>query len=129
MIRAHVDAVLARLREDTDLDVYEGAVPTGSECYVTVWTNSGLRTADRLAGPSSVGTFTFTVHSVGSEPAQAQAVAEHVFTQLLDWTPDIPGYQPRRVRHTATVPVTRDIDGRPPVYFCTDEFTLATQPT
>jgi len=132
VIRAHTQAILDRLAAHHDLTdaVYEGAtVPVGTKAYVTVWADSGRRHTDRLAGPSTVAEFTFTVHSVGSQPEQAQAIAECVFTQLIDWTPDIPGYAPRRMRHTATVPTTRDPDGRPPVYYCTDEFTLTTQPT
>lgn len=130
MIRVHTQAVLDRLAQHHDLDgaVYEGAtVPVGTKAYVTVWVDSGRRRTDRLAGSSNTAEFTFTVHSVGSQPYQAQALAECVFTQLLDWTPEVAGFQPHRLRHTATLPVERDPDGRPTVYYCTDEFTLTTQ--
>jgi hypothetical protein len=129
VIQAHKDAILTQLRAHPELAtvVYEGVVADRPKRYCTVWTDSGQRSSDRLTGSSVTATFTYVIHSVGIDPHQAQWVADRVFTQLLDWTPDIPGFRSRRIRHTATVPVQRDPDGLPPVYFCVDEFTLTTQ--
>jgi hypothetical protein len=129
MIRAHKEAVLTRLRGDPFLTstVYEGVVEDRPNRYAALFFDSGHRTTDRLTGPSTTGTFSIIVHSVGTTPDQAQTVAEHVLAQLIDWTPDVPGHSCRRLRHTVTVPVQRDPDGIFPVHFCVDEFALVTQ--
>jgi hypothetical protein len=92
-IRAHKTAVLDRLKADPFLAsiTFEGIVTGGPSHYVSVFVNSGFREAERLTGPQATSTFTFTIHSVGSTPDQAQLVAEHVFAQLLDYTPTVTG--------------------------------------
>jgi hypothetical protein len=131
LIRAHKDAVLTRLREDGILTgcTFEGVVEARPHRYATLFIDSGLRSSDRLLGSSVTATFTVLVHSVGVSPDQAQLVADRVLTQLVDWTPAVDGFRCRRLRHTLTVPVQRDPDGLPPVFFCVDEFTLTTQPS
>lgn len=129
MIRDHKQAVLTRLREDSVLtdSTYEGVVEDRPARYCTIYVNSGRRTAERVTGGQTTATFTFTIHSVGTAPDQAQLVAERVFNQLLDWTPDVPGYRCRRIIHAASYPTQRDPDGLPPVYFAVDEFDLTTE--
>lgn len=128
-IRAHKNAILARLREDSVLAsaTFEGVVTDRPQRYCTVFTDSGYRTVERLAGPSATALFTYTVHSVGSTPDQAQAVAEHVFAQLLDFTPTVAGRLCGRLRHAASQPVQQDPD-IPDLYFCVDEFDVSSDP-
>lgn len=130
MIRAHTAAILARLREDTVLSTvtFEGVVTERPQRYCTVFTNSGYRTVERLAGPSATATFTYTIHSVGSDPQQAQAVAERVFAQLLDYVPTVAGRVSGRLRHAASQPVQLDTDVSPALYYCVDQFDLTTDP-
>ncbi|WP_223690109.1 DUF3168 domain-containing protein [Leifsonia poae] len=135
MIRAHVNAILARLREDTVLQgfTFEGVVlpdvqENRPQRYCTIFTNSGYRTVERLSGPSATATFTYTIHSVGTDPQQAQAVAERVFAQLLDYTPTVVGRQCGRLRHAASQPVQVDTDVKPPLYYCVDQFDLTSDP-
>lgn len=130
MIRAHKQAILERLRQDSVLSpvTFEGVVTDRPQRYCTVFTNSGFRTVERLAGPSATATFTFTVHSVGTTPEQAQAVAERVFAQLLDYTPTVTGRLCGRLRHAASQPVQLDTDGGTNLYYCVDEFDITTDP-
>lgn len=130
MIRAHKDAILTRLRQDSVLSTatFEGVVTDRPQRYCTVFTNSGYRSVERLAGPSATATFTYTIHSVGSTPEQAQAVAERVFAQLLDFTPTVANRQCGRLRHAASQPVQKDSDVTPALYYCVDQFDLTSDP-
>lgn len=130
MIRAHVEAVLARLREDPALadKVFEGVVQNRPPVYCTVFANNGFREVERFTGPQSTATFTFTVHSVAADPSKAQQVAEHVFTQLLGFTPTVAGRRCRRIRHAVSRPVEADKDLSPWLWFCVDEFDLTSEP-
>lgn len=124
-------AVLARLREDPELasSVFEGVVTTAPGAtrpnrYVAVFANSGARSVARFTGPSSLIVQTFIVHSVGMQPDQAQAVADRVFAKLLDWTPQIAGANCRRITHEVSLPLARDDDTSPPLFYQVDEFDL-----
>lgn len=125
------NAVLARLRDDPELatSVFEGVVTTAPGAtrpnrYVAVFTNSGTRSAARFTGPSSQSVQTFVLHSVGTKPDQAQFVADRVFAQLLDWTPQIDGLNCRRLTHEASLPLARDDDTTPSLFYQVDEFDL-----
>lgn len=123
-IRAVKKALLDRLKEDAVLApvVFEGVVTSRPNRYVTLFTNSGVREAERFTGAQLTSTQSFTVHSVGTTPDQAQFVAEKVFAQWLDWTPTVAGRVCRRVRHSSSQPVQLDADVSPPLYYCVDEF-------
>jgi len=130
-ILAVKNAVLARLREDPELaqSVFEGVVTTAPGAarpnrYVALFTNSGARSASRFTGPSSQSVQTFVLHSVGTKPDQAQFVADRVFAKLLDWTPTVDGLSFRRVTHEASLPLARDDDTSPPLFYQVDEFDL-----
>jgi hypothetical protein len=125
-IRDAKNAVLSRLREDPILATatYEGVVTDRPDRYVAVFTNSGMRSADRLTGPHSVTTMTVIVHSVGTTPDQCSLVAERVFAQLVDFTPTIDGVRCRRISPEASQPMQRDDDISPPLYYSVDEFDL-----
>lgn len=124
-----MNAILSRLREDSVLSTvtFEGAVTDRPQRYCTVFTNSGYRTVERVTGPSATAEFTYTVHSVGSTPMQAQAVAERVFAQLLDYVPTVEGRQCSRLRHAGSQPVQQDFDV-PDLYYCVDQFDLTSDP-
>lgn len=136
MIRAHFDSVKARLEEDPVLkDSVFGEVidPTRDsprpERYVNLFMDNGHRTATRVTGPQAHADFTLTVHSVGQSRVQAQAVAEHVFTQLLGYVPSVPGRRCWRIRHDYSRPLDMDSSTQPTVYFIVDQFTLESDPT
>jgi hypothetical protein len=131
LIRAHVDAVLERLRADAVLadSTFDGDVTGSPERYCNVYVNNGVRDQTRFTGPQSRAEFSFTIHSVGTDRKQAQLVAERVFAQLLDWTPTVPGRQCLRMRHAVSQPVQKDPDTADPTYwYGFDVFDLISDP-
>jgi len=132
VIRAHKNAIIARLEADSTLAgrVFEGEVEPDSsrQRYVTVWINSGARSPDRLTGPSAKATFTITLHSVATTPDQAQYVAERVHAQLVDWTPTVPGRRCRRLTHEVSLATQKDADITPALWYQVDEFDLVSDP-
>lgn len=131
MIRAHADALKARLEEDPVLATctFEGLVGDDApERYCSFFINSGDRYGDRLASPDVSADFTVTVHSVGTTPEQAQFVAGRVFGQLLNYTLDVAGRTCSWLRHTGSMPTQLDDAVQPGVYFSADEFTFVSDP-
>lgn len=131
MIREMKAAVLARLRQDSVLasSTFEGVVTNRPNRYVAVFSNSGNRTAERFTGSQGTSAQSFTIHSVGTTPDQAQAVADRVFAQLLDWTPTVEGRVCRRMRHEASEPVQIDRDVTPPMFYGVDVFEVTSSPS
>lgn len=129
-IRAHANAVLARLREDSVLSgvTFQGVVTDRPDRYVTMFMDSGDWTQQRLTGPQGTATFGMTFHSVGTTAEQAQFVAEHVFDKLLGYTPNVPARACWRIRHVSSQPVQLDQDVNPPLYYCVDVFNLTSDP-
>lgn len=131
MIREMKAAVLARLRQDSVLasSTFEGVVTNRPNRYAAVFSDSGFRTAERFTGPQGTSSQSFTVHSVGTTPDQAQAIADRVFAQLLDWTPAVEGRVCRRMRHEASEPVQIDRDVTPPMFYGVDVFEVTSSPS
>lgn len=134
-IRDHAAATLARLREDDVLAnaTHEGLVETDEngerpQRYLSVFSDNGEYEAERVTGPAATVTFTYTLHSVGSDPQQARAVAERAFAQLLGFRPTIPGRRCGRYRHTYSQQIQIDDSVKPPLWFGVDEFELTTDP-
>lgn len=130
MIRAHKNAVLARLKLDSVLSTatFDGEVSGTPSKYCVVYVNSGRRESERFSGPSQFATFAITIHSVGTTAEQAQLVAERVFAQLLDWTPTVVGRNCRRIRHAVSRPVDMDKSVSPVLYYAVDVFDLTSAP-
>lgn len=129
MIRDHAAAVRARLESDSVLATctFEGLVTDKPQRYCSFFLNSGIRFTDRLSGPDVSADFTLTVHSVGADPFGAQAVAERVLAQLLNYTLTVPGRSCSRMRHTMSVPTDRD-DAITDLYYSVDEFSFTSDP-
>lgn len=129
--RARKKAVIDRLKAKASAatGVFEGAVPKdhGRQWYLVVFTNSGLRVRPRFTGPSSGVTQSFTIHSVGTTPEQAQLGAEVVQDQLVDFLPVVAGWNCHRLTHEVSLPVQVDRDITPPLYYCVDEFDLVAE--
>lgn len=125
MIRDVKAAVIARLRTDTTLTVYDSEAPaTVGQSYVVLYMNSGYRVSDRFTGPSNTALFTFTLHSVGLNPDQTQFVQERVLAKLVDWTPTVTGHNPQRMRHEVSLPARVDTDAATKRWFAVDQFDL-----
>jgi hypothetical protein len=130
VIRAHANAIVARLKEDQILAAatFQGVVTNRPARYCTVFIDSGARAVERFNGLQSEATFGVTVHSVGTTAEQAQLVAERVMAQLLDYRPTVTGRDCRRLRHVSSVPVDLDTDTTPPLYYSVDQFDLTSSP-
>lgn len=130
MTRAHDAAILARIRQVTALSsaVFDGEVDGRPQLYVLVHSNRGIARPDRLAGPALRRRQTYWIHSVGSAKKQADAVAEKVIAQLVDWIPQVDGFTCERITHEASEPVQKDDSRQPIVYFGVDQFDFYTTP-
>lgn len=139
MTQAHDDAVIARIRQDAKLAecVFDGELPKKNpdgtvfdvpQRYVLVHSNRGVARASRLAGLAIERRKTYWVHSVGLSKRQAESVAERVLAKLVNWTPQVAGWDSRRMQHESSQPVQKDESGKPPVYFGVDTFDLETTP-
>lgn len=132
MIRAHKNAVLTRLRQDTLLAgrTYEpDEIIKGAEAYCVVYSDNGWQEQSRLTGPLARVTYTYTIHSVARTQDAAQKLAESVYAQLLNWTPTVTGRKCWRIRPAASQPVRKDDDARIiPLYYGVDVFELTSEP-
>jgi hypothetical protein len=126
--RAHDAAILARIRAVPALtnNVFDDEVTGKPQMYVSVHSNRGIARSDRLSGPSLRRRQTYWVHSVGASKQQADAVAEKVIAQLLDWIPVVTGWQCERITHEASEPVQKDASRQPVLYFGVDQFDFYT---
>ena len=129
-IRAVKNALLARLREDLTLKniVFEGVVTARPNRYVAVYSDSGLREAERFTGGQWTSTQSFTIHCVSESPDKAQEIADRVFAQLLDHVLEVPDRRCRRIRHGSSQPVQLDSDVSPPLWYTVDEFDVTSTP-
>lgn len=129
MIRAHVDAVLARLGAHAVLAgrVVDGGVDDAADVkpppYIVVYVDSGQRSTERLSNvmPERAD-FAVTVKSVGEDRNQAHAFAEAVMEQLLGWAPTVTGRRITALRHGLSLAPERDTDFSPVVYEGSDDF-------
>lgn len=130
-IRLHKTAVLARLRDAAGMSerVFEGRVPSRTEAYAALYTNTGSYPQDRFTGPQGgTVTYTYWLHWIGSTPDQAQSIAERGLEQLLNWRPVIDGYSCSRMLHRVSQPIQFDDVVRPPLFFGIDQFDLTSNP-
>ena len=127
---AHCDAIVARLRAHPDLAsiVFVGDVPAKTTKYVVVFPSTPAHSVERFTGANTQEDYTYTINSVGLQPAQALWVADRVVTQLLDFTPTVAGRKCRRLRHPVGRPVDRDKDVTPNLFYAVDQFDLTSSP-
>lgn len=132
-IDAHAQAILTRLRADSGLAslVCDADASIKGEVrvppFVVVYPDSGYRRSERFTGGQWSATFTYVVHSVGSSPSAARAVAQAVYAQLLGFQPTIAGRSCRKIIAARSVPVSKDPDVAG-YWFGVDEFDLTTSP-
>lgn len=134
MIRAHVDALLARLRADAALTsaVVDGATDPNAAAllppYVVVYVDSGVRSVERESSEQPTkADFRITTHSVGVDANQARYFAEKVMAQFLGWRPVVAGWAPQAVAHSRSQPVTADASVSPASQYITDVFSLTSR--
>jgi hypothetical protein len=134
MIRAHVDALLARLRLDTAMAgiVVDGIVdplaPVLPPPYVAVQVDSGMRRVERESSENPTqADFRIAVHSVGVDANQARYFAEKVMAQFLGWRPVVTGWAPQAVQHRRSAPMQPDTTINPAPQYITDVFNLTSR--
>lgn len=135
MIRAHVDALLARLRANTALasvvvdGIIDPASPPMPPPYVAVQVDSGVKSVERES--SEVPTkadFRITTHCVGVDANQARYFAEKVQDQFLGgWRPTVTGWAPTALTHSRSFPAQPDTSITPASQYITDVFTLTSR--
>ncbi|MDT0211241.1 hypothetical protein [Curtobacterium sp. BRD11] len=134
--KQHVDAVLNRLRENTDLAprVFQGNAtkdPSGKPRtrYVTAWVGTPRRTEGRYGGRQDVDRYRFTLHATSIDPHDAGDIDDAITAQLLGWTPTIAGRVCRPMRtDEESVEMQYDPDLSPPLYWIPSTWELVTEP-
>lgn len=106
----HTDTILARLAENTDLTVYDGARkktdPVREPPFVVVYVFTANEYRTKLNQTTTdEGWIAIVTHSAGGDRPSSDVVRRHVRTQLLDWVPDVTGCKCYIVTHE---------DGDPP---------------
>lgn len=127
----HWDALLARLREHPILAAatFDGVVPGTPQRYLNVHGNIGRRSGWSLRRRQGRIDYTFTIHSVGRDPAQARAVGQAMVTQLADWTPVVEGRSCFPLVHAVSQPIyLDDDDAESPVWYGVDQYDLSSLP-
>jgi hypothetical protein len=134
MTRAHTAAVIAALKADPGLVVFEGIAPDGQP-YPYALVRPGLATdrQERLTGPQSTFNPSYTVLACGGDPDQAEWVAEHVDTALRPRgrgiLPVVPGRSTGPVNRDSLQPLLPDDDSQPPGWYRVAEYSFRSAPT
>jgi hypothetical protein len=135
----HKAAVIARAKQHPILAScgFEGVVQPDPvtkkrpERYWTLFTDSGARHSDRLAGDPVSATLNYWIHAVGHEPLQAQGLADLLLDQLVGWTPTVAGFHPFRIVHVASEPLRMDTEVKnisgEVLHYSVDQLRLVTQ--
>ncbi|MGG7450557.1 hypothetical protein ACQ3HE_06670 [Plantibacter auratus] len=130
-VRAHKAAVLARLREDPvlALKTFDSVVPDKTPVpYVVVYSDQAVWSSERLDFAQIAADFSFMIHAVGERPDQAQAVAERVYAQLMNFRPTVVGRSCWPMKAEASQPVRPDRDGEVTLWTAVDVFDLHSTP-
>lgn len=90
--QAHADAILGLLNADTDLTVYDSAVPKGAlPPYVLVYPSTTTPEGTSLTNLQDRAVTRAYCHCVGADAIAARAVAGRVAAALLNVTPTVTG--------------------------------------
>jgi hypothetical protein len=133
VIRAHVNAYLARLRQDPLLASRVGdakAPPNvaAGDWYVVVYPDQGARDVERLSALQTRLDMEFIVHSIGPTREQAQYGAERVYAQTLGFKAVVAGRSCWPMTAAVSKPIALDKDVTPPLFYAVDVFRLSSTP-
>lgn len=130
LIERHVEALLARIREDDQLDdsIFEGEVKGKPERYVNVWHDTGFFEPRSILGEHQDVEITFTIHSVGNDRWQATWVDGRVLAALNDVVLTVPGRRCWKLQPSGSQPVQKDDDVLPVKFFAVRRFVLHSTP-
>ena len=103
------DAVLALLRADPNLTVYDGIVPESPAYpFVVAYFDAGTRSPYTLAGQSSSSVHRFQCSVNADNAVSARIVAGKVLGRLLDVRPTVTGWTCWPIRHESSPPAYTD---------------------
>lgn len=123
MIRAYVAAILAALRADPLLEVYDSAVPPNPDLpYVVFWAAADRRSSDRATRVQWNADLFWQTTCVGGSPEQARAAQERVHDRLLDLRLQVAGRTTAPVQHLASPVMTRDDSLPTPLFVGVDQW-------
>lgn len=133
--KQHVDAVIARLNEHPMLAgrVFQGVAVTDPATgkprnrYVTLWVGTPRRETNRYTGPQSEEHYRITIHSTSQLADDVGDLDDAVSTQLLGWTPTIPGRLCRRMQSDEGDEMQYDRDLTPPLYWIPSTWDLTSE--
>lgn len=109
MAADHPSAILAALRANVNLNVKDGAVPSGTAPpYVAVYVYFGRETREGLPPVTNNTPVMIVTHSVGANATAARGVASYVRAALLDVRMTVTGAQCSPTTHEASQPPMRD---------------------
>lgn len=130
LIEAHVEPVIARIREDPVLadTVFEGVVTGNPDQYTNVHHDTGVYAAHNYVDTISDVEVTFTIHNVGMTDWEATWRAGRVLAQLIQFKPTVPGRRCFRMEPAGSQPVTLDRDVTPPKHIAVNRFVLRSIP-
>lgn len=127
MSDAHVDAVKALVGNAVRL--YEGAAPTDAVLpYAVLHMASPTAARTSLAATSDRRNASWTVTSVGQDPAGARSVAARVRAAVLDRRPAVAGRSSSTVTQTVGEPLRVDRDVTPHRPYLVDGYSFFTVP-
>lgn len=120
-MKIHDDAFMALIRTAPDLtnSTFEGLVTGKPPRYVSVFPRE-TRAINRFTGPHGVIDNEYVVHAVGNNPAQAKRAREAMIDAVLDVTPNVTGWNSRRVRFITSQPLATDNDPAPSLWYTVD---------
>lgn len=132
--RALIQDVLAHIRAEPLFSelVHYGAVPSPEETdspvpapYIVVHSDLGLDERERVTSEVSTRTdVRISVMAVGVDADQALWWADKLNTRLLDYKPQVEGWQCSALRHTDSAAVQELTEHTPTVHYTSDEYDL-----
>lgn len=128
MLRAHADAVLARLTTAAPaLTVYDGTAPYPCPTpYLLVIFDGVPEAVDRLTGDQWQAMCGWQASAVGKSRREVQWAAEKARDALKGWVPVVTGRVCGPVKRVASDGVFRDDDVTPPVLVGVDRYEFLT---
>lgn len=129
MIRQHAAAVVALLKANPNLTVFDRPVPDlTAPPYVRVYVSLDREDRTSLCNTSDEPHVRITTHSVGATDESAWIVSDQVRTSLLDVKPAVTGYVAGPIDHELGIPPQEDNSTGRPVLDVVDVWTFTSTP-
>lgn len=125
---AHVQALLSLVR--AVVPCYDGKVPDEPSIpYTVIYPSQGDLGWASLEGDSTTLDLSFQITAVGLTRAQAGWAADKARVALLDKKPTVTGRACGQILQESSVPIQRDDDVVPPVFYAINQYRLMSVPS